>query len=76
MKICKLPSAVVTYIWYDVNYMVADNHASGRKVFQKNLTKQNNAVEWQDLTVFWRVSEHPIPGDDAILHHPAFLDNN
>ena len=22
------------------------------------------------------VSEHPIPGDDAMLHHPAFLDNN
>ena len=22
------------------------------------------------------VSEHPIPGGDAIFHHPALLDNN
>ena len=28
------------------------------------------------ITLFKGVSENPIPGDETILHHPAFVDKN
>ena len=41
------------------------------------LPKDVNLRSVHALTLFREgVSEHPIPGGDATLHHPAFLDNN
>ena len=58
------------------NSLVSSSLSSGEYI--PSTIQQDSYKNVHMITLFrGGVSEHPIPGrGDAILHHPAFLDNN